>query len=267
MLRRMVLAVCLTFAPLSLYAEDEKEPDWKIFDWDRDPTAPAVINAMFTLAKVGKNDILYDLGSGDGRIPIAAAKKFGIKSVGIEFNPELIPRSRKNAEKAGVADKVTFIEGDVFEKDFSEATVITIALWESINVRLSPRLLAMPPGTRIIGNEHEMGAWKPDKSIFAESYTSWGPRPIHLWIVPANIDGVWTFDFGIEKRTMAIEQKYQHFTAHEPIAIGGINLKDGLISGRTMTIRFPVQNKWRTLRGEVQPDGSIKGDGWSATKQ
>lgn len=271
-MRRLLIPLLCAILVLPSYAagpsnDDEPEPDWKVFDWDRDPSSPPVVNMMLGLATIAKTDILYDLGSGDGRIAITAAKKFGIRSVGIEFNSQLVPISRQNAQKAGVTDKVVFIEGDVFQEDFSEATVIAIALWESINVRLRPRFLAMPPGTRIVSNEHEMGEWKPDKTVFVDSRTSWGYRPVHLWVVPAPIDGGWRFTLKGQEATLKVEQKFQNFTGRAHFADGVSTIRNGKIRGRALTFDLVRRAAVTRLSGTLQDDGAITGTDWRAVRE
>lgn len=142
------------------------------------PTPPEVVDAMLKMAKVTKSDVIYDLGSGDGRIVIAAAKKYGATGVGIDINPTLVAEAKANAEKEGVADKVTFIEGDLFKQDFSKATVITLYLLSSINLKLRPTLLELKPGTRIVSHAFDMGDWRPDKTEYVDG------RAVHFWTVP-----------------------------------------------------------------------------------
>ena len=145
------------------------------------PSPDEVIEAMLELAEVKSTDIVYDLGSGDGSIPIFAAKKYGARGVGIEINPVLVQDARKNAEDAGVAHLVRFIEGDLFEADITEATVVTLFLLESLNERLRPRLLSsLQPGSRIVSHEFGMGDWQPQKSIEVVR------RKVHLWTIPAS---------------------------------------------------------------------------------
>ena len=136
----------------------EKKPDVPYM-----PTHEKVVAEML---KVGKDDILYDLGSGDGRIVIAAAKEFGTRGVGVDIDPDLIREARENAVKAGVADKVKFLQQDLFETDIREATVVTLYLWPEINLRLRPKLLSdLKPGTRVVSHNHDMGDWKPLKTV------------------------------------------------------------------------------------------------------
>lgn len=143
------------------------------------PTPPDVVDAMLELGKVGKKDVLYDLGSGDGRIPIAAAKKFGIKAVGIDIDPERIAEANANARREGVTNRVTFRNTDLFTANFSEATVVTLYLLESLNEKLRPKLLRdLKPGTRIVSHAFRMGDWQPEET------RDIGGRQIFLWTVP-----------------------------------------------------------------------------------
>ena len=143
------------------------------------PTPEKVVERMLEVAKVGPNDVVYDLGSGDGRIVIAAAKKHGARGVGIDIDPERIREARDNASRAGVGSRVEFRQGDLFDANISEATVVTIYLLSGINMKLRPKLLAeLKPGTRIVSHAFDMGDWKPQKEIEAAGTT------LYLWVVP-----------------------------------------------------------------------------------
>jgi ribosomal protein L11 methylase PrmA len=143
------------------------------------PTPHEVVDDMLRLANVKKGDILYDLGSGDGRIAIAAAKKYGIKAVGIDIDPERIREATENAKKAGVTNLVEFRQEDLFKADFREATVITLYLLPDLNVKLRPRLWEeMKPGTRIVSHQFDMGTWKPEKKLESNG------RTVYFWTVP-----------------------------------------------------------------------------------
>jgi SAM-dependent methyltransferase len=146
------------------------------------PTHEMVVAEMLKVAKVGKNDVLYDLGSGDGRIPITAAKKWGTRGVGVDIDPARVTEARANAVKAGVADKVTFKQQDLFETDIKEATVVTLYLLPEVNLRLRPKLLAdLKPGTRVVSHNYDMGDWKPLQTLTVkvpEEHT------IYYWVVP-----------------------------------------------------------------------------------
>lgn len=134
---------------------------------------------MLALAGVGPGDVVYDLGSGDGRIPITAARNYGARGVGIDIDPVMVRKATANAKAAGVADRVSFREDDIFEADIREATVVSLYLLESINVRLKPRLLAeLRPGTRIVGYEWRMGDWSPERTVMVNGH------PVYLWRVP-----------------------------------------------------------------------------------
>lgn len=169
------------------------------------PTPDALVKQMLTAAKVTKDDLVYDLGSGDGKIPIAAARDFGATAVGIEYNPEMAELARRNTKRAGVDNKVTIITGDIFKEDFSRATVVTMYLLPDLNVKLRPIILKMKPGTRVTSHQFHMGDWDPDES-FTQEY-----RNAYLWIVPADVAGEWTLreESGGFQGTLSLSQRYQ----------------------------------------------------------
>jgi precorrin-6B methylase 2 len=144
------------------------------------PTPPDVVAAMLKVANIKKGDVLYDLGSGDGRIPITAAQKFGVRAVGIDINPERIKEANENAQKAGVTDRVKFLNEDLFEADISEATVVTLYLLDCLNEKLRPKLLReLRPGTRIVSHSFRMGEWQPEQTIDVNG------RMVYFWTIPA----------------------------------------------------------------------------------
>ena len=144
------------------------------------PTPQEVVDKMLEMAKVGKDDVLYDLGSGDGRIPVTAAKRFGIHAVGIDIDPQRITEANENARKNGVANLVQFKREDLFKTQFSDATVVTLYLLPDLNVKLRPRLLSeLKPGTRIVSHQFDMGTWKPEQKVELNG------RTIYLWTIPA----------------------------------------------------------------------------------
>ena len=147
------------------------------------PTSQSLVDEMLTMAKVTSKDLVYDLGSGDGIIAVTAGKKFGARAVGIEFNPKMAEFATQRAKKEGVSDKVSFINGDIFVEDFSKATVVTMYLLPTLNLRLRPTLLDMPPGTRIVSHAFSMQEWEPDQTSAAGT--------AYLWIVPAKVAGDW----------------------------------------------------------------------------
>jgi SAM-dependent methyltransferase len=156
-----------------------QQPNGRTPDVPYVPTDQDVVDGMLKLAKVTKNDVVYDLGCGDGRIVITAAKKYGATGTGIDINPQRIKEARQNATTAQVTDKVTFVEGDLFDTDFSKATVVTLYLLPSVNLRLRPILLKqLKPGTRIVSHAFDMGDWKPEQKIDVNGST------IYSWTVP-----------------------------------------------------------------------------------
>ncbi|MBE9189383.1 class I SAM-dependent methyltransferase [Gloeocapsopsis crepidinum LEGE 06123] len=147
------------------------------------PTPQEVVDEMLTLAKVTKDDVIYDLGSGDGRIPITAAQKYGTRGVGIDINPERIREANENAQKAGVTDRVQFLQQDLFQSDFSEATVVTLYLLPELNVKLRPQLFKqLKPGTRVVSHDFDMGDWKPDQVVQTQEGST-----IYYWVIPEQI--------------------------------------------------------------------------------
>jgi SAM-dependent methyltransferase len=170
------------------------------------PSPQAVVEKMLDMAKVSKDDFVIDLGSGDGRTVIAAARR-GAHALGIEYNPDMVELSKRNAEKEGVADRASFVKADLFEADFSKATVITMFLLPDINLKLRPKLLELKPGTRIVSNTFNMDDWRPDENVTltpkegcASSYCT-----ALLWIVPAHVAGNYKHAMG----TLTLRQQYQ----------------------------------------------------------
>ena len=171
----VLLAFVLTAPSLAQQAAPPRQPDVVFV-----PTPSEVVDAMLKLAKVTSNDVVYDLGSGDGRIPIAAAKTYGAHAVGIDIDPERIREATANARASGVADKVTFRNEDLFTANISPATVVTLYLSPSVNVRLAPKLMKeLKPGTRVVSHAFDLGSWKPQQRVAVNE------RPIFLWTVAA----------------------------------------------------------------------------------
>jgi predicted O-methyltransferase YrrM len=151
------------------------------------PTPQEVVDQMLKLANVSNNDFLYDLGSGDGRIPITAAQKYNIhRATGVEINPRLVQESQENAKQADVTDRVNFLQQDLFQTDFSNATVVTLYLLPDVNLKLRPKLLKeLKPGTRIVSHDFDMGEWKPERVVQVQSATR--QHTLYYWVVPENI--------------------------------------------------------------------------------
>ena len=175
--RRLGRTAALALALLAAGATAQTAPP--ALDVPYVPTPEPVVNAMLKLAQVRRGDVLYDLGSGDGRIVIAAAKRYGVRGTGVDIDPQRIREANDNARKAGVAGRVRFLNQDLFAIDFSEATVVTLYLLPRINLQLRPKLLAeLRPGTRIVSHGFDMGDWQPERTAEVGSST------IYLWIVP-----------------------------------------------------------------------------------
>ena len=175
------------------------------------PSPQVMVDEMLRLAGVGPEDFVIDLGSGDGRIVIAAAKKFGARGLGVDIDWRLVQQAEENARQARVADRAKFVEQDLFKTDLSQATVITTYLFPFVMLRLRPRLLELKPGTRIVSNEYDFGDWRPDRKIGIR-------KNVYLWIVPARIAGRWQARLALPpiERLLELEvtQRYQEASAH-----------------------------------------------------
>jgi precorrin-6B methylase 2 len=208
------------------------------------PSELTMVEKILDLAEVRPGDHVIDLGSGDGRTVIAAARR-GAKALGIEYNPGLVELSKRNAVRAGVADRATFVEGDIFASDFSQATVLTLFLMPELNLQLLPTILKMKPGTRVVSNSFDMGSWLPDATAQATRDCKTYCEGL-LWIVPAKVEGTWKLDGGA---ALELQQTYQ------------------MLSGtlRSGTVVTPVSGKLRGYQitftaGETRYAGEVKGE-------
>lgn len=193
------------------------------------PTPQELVDTMLSIAGVTPDDFVIDLGSGDGRTVITAAKR-GAHALGIEYNPDLVALSKRNAEIEGVSNKAEFIEGDLFECDLSKATVITMFLLPEINLKLRPRLLELKPGTRIVSNTFTMGEWEPDyEATTAENWNSWNSAL--LWIIPARIEGIW--ELGQDQ--LIISQEFQMIHGKLTSDDKNFTLRNGRLRGNEIT--------------------------------
>jgi SAM-dependent methyltransferase len=176
------------------------------------PTPENVVDEMLRLTGVTENDIVYDLGCGDGRLVIAAAKRFGAHGVGIDIDPQRISESRENARQAGVTDRVRFLEQDLFEADIGRATVVTLYLLPKLNVQLRPKLLHdLRPGTRIVSHDFDMAEWQPDQTIQVQGASR--PHTVYYWVIPADVGGVWHVQvpagIGERRYELRLQQEFQ----------------------------------------------------------
>ena len=227
------------------------------------PTPNGLVDKMLEIGKVTDKDILIDLGSGDGRTVIAAAK-IGAKALGIEYNPDMVALSEKNARDSGVSERAKFIKADLFEYDFSEATVITMFLLPDINLKLRPRLLELKPGTRIVSNTFTMGDWEPDVEVTTEeNWNSW--YTALMWVIPAKVSGTWDLD----GNKLELTQQYQMI--HGSLNSGNSNTKltDGRLDGENITFTLGGAKYTGKVEGNKKMSGTVtSGSGskdWVAT--
>ncbi|WP_235906820.1 SAM-dependent methyltransferase [Pseudomonas saliphila] len=221
------------------------------------PTPPDVVHRMLEMADVQPDDHLIDLGSGDGRIVIAAVRDFGVQDArGIDLDPERVAKARANAEREGVTDRTTFEQGNLFEKDLSDATVLSMYLLSTVNARLRPVILeTMAPGTRIVSHSFDMGPWEPD-----EFDTVNGAR-IYLWIVPAQVGGRWQLTMADgEQATLMLQQNYQQLHASADRDGSDIAVTDASLKGDE--IRFAIGLDQYV--GKVEDDRIVAADGSDA---
>jgi len=230
------------------------------------PTSQALVDKMLDIAKLTSNDIHMDLGSGDGRTVITAAKR-GARSTGIEYNPDMVELSKGNAAKAGVADKATFLKADLFETDFSKATVITLFLLPDINMKLRPKILDLKPGTRIVSNTFTMGEWKDDETATVDEAAGCSYYcTAHLWIVPAKVAGTWHAAQG----ELALKQEFQMVqgtlkAGNNTMQIANAKLRADQFSFSAGGANYTGRVNGNSIDGTVTAGGNTTP--WSATRR
>ncbi len=215
------------------------------------PTPDALVTRMLQAARTTSDDLVYDLGAGDGKIAIAAAKEFGARAVGIEYNPQLAEFARGNVRQAGVEDRVRIDTGDIFVEDFSKATVVTLYLLPELNLKLRPRLLAMKPGTRVVSHQFHMGEWEPDETLKIDY------RDAYLWIVPAQVGGTWTLKEtrGSVEATLDFAQQFQRLGGTATVAGKAQALLGAAVSGNVVEFTFAAADgRFYRARGTVEGD-------------
>ena len=206
------------------------------------PTRDELVTQMLTAARVGPEDEVVDLGAGDGKIPIAAARQFGARAWGIEYNKDLAALAQRNAQRAGVADRVRIVHGDIFKEDFSKATVVTMYLLEELNAQLRPTILAMRPGTRVLSNTFSMGDWEPDQVIRAGTNTG------YFWTVPAAVAGQWSVQGLAPQGPVLLRLTQRHQRLGGTLTLGG----------QTQTLLGASLNGVDLHFSFVQADGQLK---------
>jgi SAM-dependent methyltransferase len=218
------------------------------------PTGSELVSAMLKTANVGPQDLVYDLGAGDGKIAIAAAKEFGAKAVGIEYNKDMAAYAQRNVKQSGVGHLVKIINGDIFVEDFSKATVVTLYLLPDLNIRLRPTILKMKPGTRVVSHAFTMGDWEADKEIGQDGNA-------YYWVVPANVAGEWSLDGNeLKNATLTLAQRYQRIGGN--LTVGGKSqpILNPHLEGKYLRFAYvDAADNLITVKGEIN-GSEFKGD-------
>ena len=238
------------------------------------PTPDDVVERMLTMAQVTPEDFVMDLGAGDGKIAIAAAKKFGARAIGIEYNPDMVKHANANAQKAGVAGegkgKALIRHGDIFATDFSKADVITMYLLPALNMKLRPQILSMRPGTRVVSHSFTMEDWDADEISSADG------RRAYFWIVPANVMGTWSLEAGGRRAEVQLEQTFQkvsgtvvlgplHGGLREP-RLRGAQISFSYVDAASVRRDFTGRVSGNRMEGTFRDEKGQEGR-WSATKK
>lgn len=271
--RRSFVALCLSVFAAAVLAQAQPAKQEYVPEVGQEgkdvvwvPTSDALVGKMLDLAKVTPRDYLVDLGSGDGRTVIAAAKR-GTRALGIEYDPQMVELSKRNAAKEGVGDKARFIKADLFATDFSQATVVTLFLLPEINLKLRPKILDMKPGTRIVSNSFTMGEWKHDRSVQAtekegcQSYCT-----AYFWIVPAKVQGTWMLPQG----ELTLKQEFQIISG--TLNAGGLSsqITKGRLRGEEISFtaagaEYTGRVSGNSIEGTVKSGGNTSP--WKATRR
>ena len=259
----LTIALTITVTGHVAFAQSTSSPDYQpqVGQDGKDviwvPTPQGLVDKMLDMAKVTAKDFVIDLGSGDGRTVITAAKR-GAKALGIEYNAEMVELSKRTAAKEGVSDKASFIKADLFESDFSQAQVVTMFLLSSINLKLRPKILDLKPGTRIASNTFDMGDWKPDETASLPGCNSWCTA--HLWIVPAKVEGTWKLAQG----ELTLKQTFQNISG--TLRNGNAEMAlTGKLNGEQISFNAGgTQYSGRVSGSAIE--GTAGGNPWSATR-
>jgi SAM-dependent methyltransferase len=224
------------------------------------PTPETLVEKMLDVARVTPKDYVIDLGSGDGRTVISAAKR-GARALGIEYNPDMVELSKRNAAKEGVSDRATFVEADLFESDLSQATVITMFLLPDINMRLRPRILDLKPGTRLVSNSFTMGAWSADQIVTADDHCV-SYCAAYFWIVPAKVEGTWQ----LSQEELTLIQSFQMISGTLMSGNNTTQFINGRLEGNRITFTAGDREYVGRVTGNVM-EGSVSSGGvWKATR-
>src|SRR5687767_5915140 len=238
------------------------------------PTPDDVVERMLTMAQVTPNDSVWDLGAGDGKIAIMAAKKFGARATGVEYNPDMVKHANANAQAAGIAGsgqgKATIRHGDIFATDFSSATVITLYLLPALNMKLRPTILSMRPGTRVVSHSFSMEDWEADEISTLDG------RRAYFWLVPANVMGTWNLELGGQKADLTFEQTFQKVSGTVKLGPVDGGLRQARLRGTAIGFGYVDQAGLRRdfagrvtagrMEGTFRDEKGLEGK-WSATKK
>jgi SAM-dependent methyltransferase len=269
--RQSVFVLCLSVIAAGLFVQIAASAEYQptVGQPGKDvvwvPTCQVLVERMLDMAKVTAEDYVIDLGSGDGRTVITAAKR-GARTMGVEYNPDMVALSKKNAAAEGVGDKAVFVHGDIFETDFTKATVLTMFLLPELNLNLRPQILDLKPGTRVVSNSFTMGEWTADETALVDSKGDCGDYyTAYLWIVPAKVEGTWKLPQG----DLTLKQTFQ--TLSGTLKSGGKTspVTNGRLSGDQITFSVQGANYFGRVTGSTM-EGTFKSTGstgkWSATQ-
>jgi SAM-dependent methyltransferase len=246
----LLVLVMMSFS-LTAYPQ-KRQPDVHF-----EPTPRSVVEAMLKMAGVTRDDIVYDLGCGDGRFVIMAAEKSGARAVGVDIDPVRVRECNRNARRKGVTDRVKFIQADLFQTDIHEASVVTLYLLQSLNLRLRPKLLSeLKPGSRIVSYTFDMGDWKPDKRDSVSGVY------FYCWIVPADIAGRWRWGLGPARRQppneLLLEQNFQEFSGKANVEGGRVQIREPRLLGDQLAFSLKYSSGGQSVT--VQLNGRVSGD-------
>ena len=267
--RQLLFMLCLSIAAGCAIEMHQPEYEPQYNQWGKDvawwPTSQVLVDKMFEMAKVTSEDFVIDLGSGDGRTVITAAKR-GARALGIEYNPNLVALSKRNAAKENVGERAQFVEGDLFESDLSQATVITMFLSETLNLRLRQRILNLKPGTRILSTSFAMGEWKPDETVSVQDNKEFSSYCTALfWVVPAKVEGTWKLSEG----ELTFTQRFQRFSGTFKSGSNTVAIKNGQLSGDLISFSIGDANYTGRVNGDtmegIHESGGITTQ-WKTTK-
>jgi SAM-dependent methyltransferase len=275
MLRVLAFAAAAALLSSPCFAQTAKPYEPQVGQQGKDviwvPTPDEIVERMLRMAQTTPNDYVVDLGAGDGKIAIMAAKKFGAKSLGIEYNPEFAKFAQENVVKSGVADKARVQQGDIFATDFKSATVLTMYLLPALNLKLRPTILTMRPGTRVVSHSFTMDDWEADEISSVDG------RRAYFWVVPANVQGTWKISLpGGDSPEVTFDQKFQKIEGHVQLGTLQGGLREARLSGPNITFAyvdsagvkrsFSGRVNGNAMEGTLRADNGTEGR-WVATKR